>query len=287
VPVDPDFQTFNITAEQAELSITSRTTAIVPVHLYGLPVDLDPILEMAQAYGLKVVEDAAQAHGARYRGDRIGAHGDAVAWSFYPGKNLGGLGDGGAITTDNESIAERLAVLRNYGSRRKYENEVKGTNSRLDPIQAGVLGVKLNVLDEWNLRRKRLAEIYGEGLGTMLSSSGNEVSSLNLQTKHPSPELLSTPVVPEFAESAWHLFVIRVQSRDWVRRRLLDDFGVETGIHYPIPPVRQKAYFDEVPAPFGVADGLAGQVLSLPMGPHLSEADASYVIESLAAVLGS
>ena len=163
VPVEPDEATHNIDPARIEAAITSRTRALLPVHLYGQPADMDPILDIAKRHGLRVIEDAAQAHGARYKGKRIGAHGDIVCWSFYPGKNLGALGDAGAITTNDTALAERVALLRNYGSRQKYVNEEAGVNSRLDPIQAAVLRVKLGVLDEWTERRRAVATAYTVG----------------------------------------------------------------------------------------------------------------------------
>src|SRR6056297_3919445 len=164
VPVEPDPATHNIDPARIEAAITPQTRAILPVHLYGQPADMDPILGIARRHGLRVIEDAAQAHGARYKGKRIGAHGDIVCWSFYPGKNLGAMGDAGAITTDDPDLAERISLLRNYGSRQKYVNEEAGINSRLDPVQAAVLRVKLKVLDEWTERRRKLAAAYTEGL---------------------------------------------------------------------------------------------------------------------------
>jgi dTDP-4-amino-4,6-dideoxygalactose transaminase len=157
VPVEPDARTYNIDPALIEAAITPRTKVILPVHLYGQPADMDPILAIARKHGLRVLEDGAQAHGARYKGQRLGAHGDAVAWSFYPGKNLGAMGDGGAVTTNDAQLADRIRVLRNYGSRVKYVNEVQGTNSRLDPLQAAILRVKLAHLDEWNARRRAIA----------------------------------------------------------------------------------------------------------------------------------
>uniref|UniRef100_UPI0025795D7F DegT/DnrJ/EryC1/StrS family aminotransferase n=1 Tax=Thioclava sp. UBA3469 TaxID=1947693 RepID=UPI0025795D7F len=164
VPVEPDTATHNIDPARLAAAVTERTKVLLPVHLYGQPADLDPILKLAREKGIAVVEDAAQAHGARYKGQRIGAHGDVVCWSFYPGKNLGALGDGGAITTNREDLADRIRVLRNYGSREKYVNEIKGVNSRLDPIQAAVLRAKLPYLDAWTERRREIATAYGEGL---------------------------------------------------------------------------------------------------------------------------
>ncbi|TMW71328.1 DegT/DnrJ/EryC1/StrS family aminotransferase [Thauera sp. UPWRP] len=249
VPVEPVEATYNIDPARIEAAITPRTKVILPVHLYGQPADLDAILAIARKHGLRVLEDAAQAHGARYKGRRIGAHGDAVAWSFYPGKNLGALGDGGAVTTNDPELADRIRVLRNYGSRVKYVNEVKGFNSRLDPMQAAVLRVKLQRLDEWNGRRAEIAARYLEGL----AGSG-----------------LVLPHVPEWAEPAWHLFVVRHAQRDALAARL-NEAGVGTLIHYPIPPHRQAAYAE---AGFGadafpLATRMADEVLSLPIGPQM------------------
>lgn len=250
VPVEPVEATYNIDPERIEAAITPATRVILPVHLYGQPADLDPILDVARRHGLRVLEDAAQAHGARYKGRRIGAHGDAVAWSFYPGKNLGALGDGGAVTTNDPEIADRIRVLRNYGSRVKYVNEMKGFNSRLDPIQAAVLRVKLRALDDWNARRSGIAKRYLKGLAG---------SGLVLQQ------------VPECAEPVWHLFVVRHHERDELVKRL-NEAGVGTLIHYPVPPHLQAAYAEMgygVGA-FPVAERMAGEVMSLPMGPQMT-----------------
>jgi dTDP-4-amino-4,6-dideoxygalactose transaminase len=261
VPVEPDPATFNIDPARIEAAITPRTRAILPVHLYGQPADLDPILALARQHGVRVLEDAAQAHGARYKGQRIGAHGDVVAWSFYPGKNLGAMGDAGAITTNDAGIADRIRVLRNYGSRVKYVNEVRGFNSRLDPVQAAVLRVKLGHLDAWNGRRKLLAHHYL----TRLCGSG-----------------FTLPEVPEWADPAWHLFVIQSAQRD-VTARHLADRGVGTMIHYPIPPHRQEAYRDAgfPHAAFPVASLMASTVLSLPMGPQLGITQVDVVCDVL------
>lgn len=250
VPVEPVEATYNLDPSLIEAAITPRTKVILPVHLYGQPVDLDPIIAIARKYGLRILEDGAQAHGARYKGKRIGAHGDAVAWSFYPGKNLGALGDGGAVTTDDAEIADRIRVLRNYGSRVKYVNEIQGYNSRLDPLQAAVLRVKLQHLDSWNSRRSIVANQYLEGL----SDTG-----------------LTLPHVPEWADPAWHLFVVRHHQRDALQQRL-HEAGIGTLIHYPIPPHKQGAYADANFAEdaFPLASRMAKEVLSLPIGPHLS-----------------
>lgn len=250
VPVEPIEATYNIDPALIEAAITPRTKVILPVHLYGQPADLDPILAIARRNGLRVLEDAAQAHGARYKGRCIGGHGDAVAWSFYPGKNLGALGDGGAVTTNDLEIADRLRVLRNYGSRVKYVNEVKGYNSRLDPIQAAVLRVKLPILDEWNARRTDIAHQY-----------------LHLLS---GPDLV-LPVVPEWAEPAWHLFVVRHSKRDAIVKGL-SDAGVSVLIHYPVTPQQQQAYalMGHRNVGYPIAESLANQIMSLPIGPQMN-----------------
>ncbi len=263
VPVEPHPATHNIDPARIAAAITPATRALLPVHLYGQPADLDPILALARQHNLAVVEDAAQAHGARYKGRRIGAHGDVVCWSFYPGKNLGALGDGGAVTTNRADLADRIRVLRNYGSRVKYVNEVQGVNSRLDPIQAAVLRAKLPHLDAWTDRRRAIAATYAEGL----RDSG-----------------LILPHVPDWADPVWHLYVLRAPDRDGLQKRLAEA-GVGTLIHYPIPPHMQAAYASEgIPVEsFPIAKELADEVLSLPMGPQLADADAGAVISAIKA----
>jgi dTDP-4-amino-4,6-dideoxygalactose transaminase len=260
VPVEPDAGTFNIDAALIEATLTSRTKVILPVHLYGQPADMDPILAIARKHGLRVLEDGAQAHGARYKGQRLGAHGDAVAWSFYPGKNLGAMGDGGAVTTNDPQIADRIRVLRNYGSRVKYVNEVQGYNSRLDPLQAAILRVKLAHLDDWNTRRSVIAARYQQGL----AGCG-----------------LTLPHVPDWAEPVWHLFVVQHPQRDSLQQTLADA-GVGTLIHYPIPPHLQEAYGHSrwQPGDFPLAERMADQVLSLPMGPHMETEQVAMVIDA-------
>ncbi len=265
IPVEPDVTTYNIDPLRIEAAITPRTKAILPVHLYGQPANLDAILAIARKHGLKVLEDGAQAHGARYKGKRIGAHGDVVAWSFYPGKNLGAFGDGGAITTDDPEIAERIRVLRNYGSRVKYVNDVKGFNSRLDPIQAAVLRVKLKVLDVWNARRAVIAHHYQ-----------NELENVGL----------NLPFVPEWAEPSWHLYVVQHPQRDSLQKKL-GEAGVDTLNHYPIPPHLQQAYASAgyVRNQFPIAEQMAKQLLSLPMGPHLLEQERDQVTSKILTLL--
>ena len=260
VPVEPEARTFNIDPALIEAAITPRTKVILPVHLYGQPADMDPILAIARKHGLRVLEDGAQAHGARYKGQRLGAHGDAVAWSFYPGKNLGAMGDGGAVTTNDPQIADRLRVLRNYGSRVKYVNEVQGYNSRLDPLQAAILRVKLAHLDDWNARRSAIAARYQQGL----AGCG-----------------LTLPHVPDWGEPVWHLYVVQHLQRDTFNKTL-GDAGVGTIIHYPIPPHLQQAYGHAgwKRGAFPLAEGMADQVLSLPMGPHMHAEQVAVVIDA-------
>lgn len=261
VPVEPDPTTYNIDPDRISAAVTPTTRAILPVHLYGQPADLDPILALARQHGLAIIEDAAQAHGARYKGKRIGAHGDVVCWSFYPGKNLGALGDGGAITTNRDDIADRIRVLRNYGSRQKYVNEVQGVNSRLDPIQAAILSAKLPHLDAWTARRADIAAAYAKGLiGTGLK----------------------LPHVPDWATPSWHLFVVGSADRELLQNRLAEA-GINTLIHYPIPPHMQEAYahLSIAPEQLPLARSLADEVLSLPMGPHLSRSDVSIIVKML------
>jgi dTDP-4-amino-4,6-dideoxygalactose transaminase len=265
VPVEPDEHTFNIDPNRIEAAINSRTKVILPVHLYGQPVDLDPILAIAQRHSLRVLEDGAQAHGACYKGRKIGGHGDAVAWSFYPGKNLGAVGDGGAITTNDPEIADRLYVLRNYGSRVKYVNEVKGFNSRLDPLQAAVLRAKLPYLDAWTKRRQFLASAYNDGLKGLG---------------------FALPFVPAWAQPAWHLYVVRFDNRD-LMHQLLSEAGIGTLIHYPIPPHMQLAYSDLGFSndAFPIATKLANEVLSLPMSPQLNQQSSRRVIDTISRLI--
>lgn len=261
VPVEPDAETCNIDPRCIEAAITSKTRAIIPVHLYGQPADMDPIREIAARYRLKVVEDAAQSHGARYRGLRAGGLGDAAGFSFYPGKNLGAFGDGGAVTTNDDDLAGRIRLLRNYGSREKYRHESAGFNSRLDELQAALLRVKLKRLDEWNGRRTRVASQY------LAELSGADCV---------------LPSVPAWAEPVWHLFVIRSRDRDMLRKRLESE-GVGTLVHYPIPPHLQDAYATlgfHVGA-FPITERMASEVLSLPIGPHMVDDDIMLVVKAV------
>jgi len=261
VPVEPVEGTFNIDPSRVEPALTSRTKAILPVHLYGQPADIDPLKEIARRHGLKLIEDAAQAHGARYRERRVGNLGDAAGWSFYPTKNLGAYGDAGAVTTNDDELAERIRLLRNYGSQRKYYNDEKGINSRLDELQAALLRVRLKHLDEWNGRRARVAARY-------LS----ELRETDIRL----------PAVCEGADPVWHLFVVRSKNRDRLQA-YLKSRGVNTLVHYPVPPHLQKAYPElEISGGiFRVTEAIHREVLSLPMGPHLSDSDVQRTIDEL------
>jgi dTDP-4-amino-4,6-dideoxygalactose transaminase len=251
VPVEPNPQTCNIDPERIEVAITPRTRAILPVHLYGQPADMEPVLQIAQKHGVKVVEDAAQAHGAKYKDRPVGSLGDGTGFSFYPGKNLGAFGDAGAVVTNDDQLADKIRVLRNYGSRVKYHNEIAGFNSRLDPLQASFLQVKLQHLNEWNERRRILARRYLEHL---VGIDG-----------------IITPEAPMWVEPVWHLFVIQVAQRDALQAHL-KQAGIDTLIHYPIPPHLTGAYsyMKWKAGDFPVTEQLANTVLSLPIGPHLS-----------------
>jgi dTDP-4-amino-4,6-dideoxygalactose transaminase len=250
VPVEPNPETFNIAPERIEASITSKTKAIMPVHLYGQPADMDPILSIAQKHGLKVIEDNAQAQGARYKGRRTGSLGDAAAVSFYPAKNIGAFGDAGAVTTNDAEIADRVRALGNYGSKRKYQNDCQGYNSRLDELQAAFLRVKLLKLDEWNERRREVAARYLNELSGVVG--------------------LELPCIPECTQPVWHLFAVRHRQRDKLQTAL-SAAGIGTLIHYPIPPHLSGAYADAGwnPGDFPVAEEIARTELSLPLSPHL------------------
>jgi dTDP-4-amino-4,6-dideoxygalactose transaminase len=261
VGVEPIEGQWNLDPARVADAVTPRTRALVPVHLYGQPADLAELLAVAKKYGLVVVEDAAQAHGARYNGRRIGAYGHAVAWSFYPGKNLGAFGDGGAVTTDDPDVAARVRALGNYGSSEKYAHDLLGTNSRLDEIQSAVLRVKLQHLDSWNARRRTIAKRYAQELAS--------VPGLRL------------PSVAPGREHVWHLYVVDHISRDELQKHLAAR-GIQTQVHYPIPPHLSGAF-----APLGLTEGtfpIAEQAarthLSLPIGPHLSDKDVTRVIDA-------
>lgn len=252
VLVDVDPVTFNLDVAQLEAAITPRTRAVLPVHLYGQPAPMQPILATARRHGLVVVEDACQAHGARYQGRRAGALADAAAFSFYPAKNLGAYGDGGMVVTDDAQIAQTVRMLRNYGQRRKYYHETIGFNRRLDTLQAAVLRVKLRHLDAWNEARRGHARLYN----TLLAGSGVDL-----------------PVEAEGVQPVYHLYVIRSERRDALQAHLTGR-GIATGIHYPLPLHQQQAFraLGYRQGDFPVTEFCAARILSLPMYPELSRA---------------
>lgn len=261
IPIEPEFSSFNIDPNKIEERITKKTKAIIPVHLFGKPANLTEITKIAKKYTLSILEDAAQAHGATYRGRPIGGHGNLVAWSFYPGKNLGAIGDAGAVTCNDSEIASLMRAYGNYGSSQKYISNELGINSRLDSLQASILSLKLNYLSMWNDRRRNIAKKYIEGIscpGLILPESAN------------------------LQDQVWHLFVVRHPNRDRLRSWLLDR-EIECGIHYPIPPHLQGA-FDFLgyrPGSFPITELMAETMLSLPMGPHLSDEQVDFVIASV------
>ena len=267
VLVDTDPDTYTIDVGAIEAAITPRTRAILPVHLYGQPADMDPILEIARRHGLVVIEDACQAHGARYKGRRVGSLGDAAAFSFYPAKNLGAYGDGGMVVTRDAAAAEAVRILRNYGQKAKYVHLLKGFNRRLDTLQAAVLNVKLGHLDAWNEARRAHARAYDERLRDLP---------------------LVAPQVPAYAEPVYHLYVVRVNNRDAVQRRLAER-GISTGIHYPVAIHEQPAYRDlgHSAGAFPVTEAYAGQILSLPMYAELTDAQIDRVVAALAESLAA
>jgi len=259
--VDVDPQTYNLDPARLEEAITPATKAVIPVHLYGQPADMDPILEIAHRYNLKVIEDACQAHGARYKGKRTGALGDAAAFSLYPTKNLGAYGDGGVVVTGDALLAERIRLLRNLGQESKNCHQIKGYNRRLDSLQAAIIGAKLPFLDQWNAERRRAAACYDELLADMP---------------------VSTPITAPWAEHVYHLYVIQVEERDALQANLAKA-GISTAVHYPVPIHLQPA-FQELgyrQGDFPVAEELAGQILSLPMYPELEQKTINQITRSL------
>lgn len=266
VAVEPDEATYCIDPGRIAAALTPRTRAILPVHLYGHPAAIDDISGIAAQHGLAVLEDAAQAHGATYCGVPIGGHGNPVAWSFYPGKNLGAIGDAGAVTTNDQAFADQLGQLRNYGSKKKYVHDVIGFNSRLDPLQAALLHMKLGDLGEQVARRREIARRYD----TEITRPG-----------------LRLPIVADGAEHAYHLYVVRTPARDALAAHLAEA-GIETLIHYPIAPHRQHAYAELglAEGAYPIAEAMAREVLSLPMGPHLTEDDVDHVVATINSFVG-
>ena len=259
--VEPDISTFNINPVFIEDAITERTKAIMPVHLYGQACDMDPIMEIARKHNLRVVEDCAQAHGATYKGKKVGSFGDAAGFSFYPGKNLGALGDAGAVVTNNELLAKKVRALGNYGSDYKYHHIYKGNNSRLDELQAAFLSVKLPILDKINIERRRIAQLYSEGI------------------KNPN---VIIPFVPKYACPVWHIYGIRCSKREALEKHL-NDKGIGTNKHYPIPIHLQECYKDlgiesgRLP----IAEKISRTELSLPMYYGMTDEEIQYVIDAV------
>jgi len=266
VPVPCDPRSYTLDPARLEAALTARTKAVIPVHLYGQPADMDPINEIAGRRGLFVLEDAAQSHGALYKGNPCCGLGDAAGTSFYPGKNLGALGDGGAVLTNDPSLAHQIRRLRNYGSEKKYVHQDRGFNSRLDELQAAFLRVKLTHLDAWNGRRRALAEQYDAALGGC--------------------EGLITPFVPSWAMPVWHLYVVRTPRRDMLKAALKAK-GIDTLIHYPTVPQAQACYTG-LPSheSCGEAQAIANELLSLPMSPALTDEQAEAVIAAVKSFMG-
>jgi len=260
VLVEPDISTLLIDTQKIEEKITTRTKAILVVHLYGRAVNMDKIWGLADKYGLKIIEDAAQAHGAVFRNKHVGNLGDAAGFSFYPGKNLGALGDGGMVTTNDASFCEKLKALRNYGSNKKYVNLYKGTNSRLDEIQAAILSVKLPFLDSENEIRRKHAEFYIQGINN---------------------KRIALPVMPENPkEHVWHIFPVLVDKREKLQSYLTAK-GIQTLIHYPIPPHKQQAYTEWNNLSYPLTEYICSHELSLPINPTLSDADLTYIANAI------
>ena len=259
--VEPDIQTFNIYPKLIEAAITHKTKAIMPVHLYGQACDMGPIMEIAWKHGLKVVEDCAQAHGAKYKGQKVGTFGDAAGFSFYPGKNLGALGDAGAVMTNDKALADKVRALGNYGSDYKYHHIYKGNNSRLDELQAAFLSAKLPHLDRMNTERRRIAYRY-------------------LTEMHNPAVIL--PEVPDYAEPVWHIFGVRCEQRNALEKHL-NGLGIMTNKHYPIPMHLQECYRDLgfIEGDFPLAEKISQTELSLPMFYGMTEEEIQYVIDSV------
>lgn len=259
VLVEPDLKTYNINPDLIEEKITSKTKAIMVVHLYGQAVEMAKILELAKKYNLKIIEDSAQAHGAIYKGKRTGNLGDASGFSFYPGKNLGCLGDGGCITTNDDELAAKVRAIRNYGSNVKYNNIYKGVNSRLDEIQAAVLAIKCKYLDGDNRKRREIARSY--------------------RTEINNPFLILPEVYDENAH-VWHIFAVRCKQREKLQK-YLEENGIQTLIHYPIPPHKQVCYKEWNDFSYPITEKIHDEILSIPISPVQTEAETNFVIEKI------
>ena len=259
--IEPDVETFNIDPKKIENALSKKTKVILPVHLYGRMSDIEKTKEIAFKNNLLVLEDCAQSHGAKYLNLKSGNTGNAGAFSFYPGKNLGAIGDGGAVTTNDKNLYETIKCLRNYGSHKKYENSMVGYNSRLDPLQAVLLSIKLKYLDKQNLRRQEIAKNYEENIKN---------------------SIIKKPFYSSDIESnVWHLYVVRCSERDKLKS-YLESNGIQTLIHYPIPPHKQEAFKSLLLSThLPITEGIHDQCLSLPIGPHLEDNEVSYVIETV------
>lgn len=261
VLVEPDIRTFNINPDLIEAAITEKTKAIMPVHLYGQACDMDPILDVARKYKLKVIEDCAQAHGAAYKGKKVGTFGDAAGFSFYPGKNLGALGDAGAVVTNNKELSEKIHILKNYGSDYKYHHIYKGNNSRLDELQAAFLMAKLPHLERMNVERRRIAKMYTDGITN--------------------PKII-TPYVLPYCSPVWHIYGIRCLERD-ILEKYLNDRGIRTNKHYPIPIHLQECYKDLgiKKGKMQIAEEISNTELSIPMYYGMTDEEIRYVIDAI------
>ncbi|AJI53963.1 DegT/DnrJ/EryC1/StrS family aminotransferase [Francisella philomiragia] len=263
VLVEPNLDDYLLDADRIESAITAKTVAIMPVHLYGQTCQMDKVNAIAKKYNLKVIEDSAQSHGAYFADKKSGNLGDASGFSFYPGKNLGALGDAGAVTTNDKELADTISALANYGSHEKYKNLYKGTNSRLDEIQAAVLRVKLKYLEKDIYSRREIADFYTKNITNPKIILPIQNSQLNIQ---------------DYQNHVWHLYVIRTENRDELQKYLLDN-GIQTVIHYPIAPHHQEAYVEWSNDSYPISEQIHEQILSLPVGQHLSEKDISHVID--------
>lgn len=264
VLVEPDLATYNLCPQKTEQAITNKTRVLLPVHLYGQIANMPAIMDIAKKHDLLVLEDSAQAHGASIDGKRVGNWGDASGFSFYPGKNLGALGDAGAVTTNDDELANTLRALRNYGSHEKYKNLYQGVNSRLDEIQAAMLSVKLKHLNTEIVRRREVANAYIKGINNTLITLPINDNAIE---------------VTHYENHVWHVFVIRCEQREALQKHLLDN-GIQTLIHYPIPPHKQEAYKGWAELDYPVSELIHEQVISLPLGPTITDVDINAVINA-------
>jgi len=259
--VEPNLSTYNLNPELIEKAITSKTKAIMAVHLYGQPADMDEIIKIAKKHNLKVIEDSAQSHGALYKGIKAGNLGDAAGFSFYPGKNLGALGDAGAVVTNNKELADKIRAIANYGSDKKYHHIYKGTNSRLDEVQAAFLRIKLKNLDKWNADRRKIAQKYVAGINN--------------------PQIIK-PIEADYAKHVWHIFAVRTEKRNEIEK-YLDDNGIGTNIHYPKPMHMQEAYknLSIKEGAFPIAEKISNEEISLPVWYGMKDEEINYVINKI------